>query len=71
MDERVLFSFNRSDFYELHTRYLAKGKSHAGIILANQQQYSVGEAMRRILLLANTRTHADMKNWIEFLGAWG
>jgi uncharacterized protein with PIN domain len=35
---RVLFSFNRSDYYRLHTQYLAQNKSHAGIILANQQQ---------------------------------
>ena len=33
---RVLFSFNRGDFYRLHTQYLTQGKPHAGIILANQ-----------------------------------
>jgi hypothetical protein len=32
---RVLFSFNRRDFYRLHAQYLAQGKTHAGIILAN------------------------------------
>ena len=66
---RVLFSFNRSDFYKLHIQYLRKGKNHAGIILANQQQYSVGETMRRIFFLANTKTHSDMENSIEFLSA--
>ena len=25
---RVLFSFNRGDFYRLHTHYLSQGKSH-------------------------------------------
>ena len=39
---RVLLSFNRGDFYRLHSHYLSHGKAHAGIILANQQQYSVG-----------------------------
>jgi hypothetical protein len=48
---RVLFSFNRGDFYQLHTHYLAQGKSHAGIILANQQQYSVG--WRRVVSEGN------------------
>jgi uncharacterized protein with PIN domain len=68
---RVLFSFNRGDFFRLHTEYLAQGKSHAGIILANQQQYSVGEQMRRILRLTATKSATDMKNQIEFLSSWG
>ncbi len=68
---RVLFSFNRGDFYRIHTQYLEQGKSHTGIILANQQQYSVGEQMRRILKLSAVKTAEDMKNWIEFLSAWG
>ena len=67
---RVLFSFNRGDFYRLHTEYLSQSKSHAGIILANQQQYSVGEQTRRILHLAAAKSADDMRNWIEFLSAW-
>lgn len=68
---RVLFSFNRGDFYKLHTRYIGEGRKHSGIILANQQQYSVGETMRRVLLLANAKTPSDMVNRIEFLSVWG
>ena len=68
---RALFSFNRSDYFQLHTEYLKLGKSHAGIILANQQHYSVGELMRRILRLSASRSPADMQNHIEFLSAWG
>jgi hypothetical protein len=67
---RVLFSFNRGDFYEIHTQYLEQNKSHAGIILANQQQFSVGEQMRRILHLSAAKTGDDMKNRVEFLSAW-
>jgi hypothetical protein len=67
---RVLFSFNRSDFHRLHTEYLLQGKSHAGIVLANQQQYSIGEQMRRILRLSATRSVHEMKDRIEFLSAW-
>ena len=52
---RVLFSFNRGDYFQLHTEHLMLGKSHAGIILANQQHYSVGELMRRILRLSAAR----------------
>ena len=46
---RVLYSFNVGDFLRLYGAYLAEGKTHAGIILARQQQYSVGEQLRRLL----------------------
>ena len=68
---RVLFSFNRGDFYQLHTQYLSQDKFHAGIVLANQQHYSVGEQMRRILRLSTAMSAEDMRNRIEFLSAWG
>ncbi|MBU4224528.1 MAG: DUF5615 family PIN-like protein [Chloroflexi bacterium] len=69
--ERVLYSFNRGDFYELHTLYLTQGKAHAGIILARQQAYSVGELMRRLLKLTAAKSAEDMRNEVEFLSAWG
>lgn len=40
---RVLYSCNARDFYKLHTSLLKLGESHCGIILAPQQQYSIGE----------------------------
>ncbi len=68
---RVLCSFNAGDFWRLHNDYLAQGKSHAGIILMRQQYYSVGEQMRRILKLIASKSAGEMKNWVEFLSAWG
>lgn len=68
---RVLYTFNVGDFYRLHTSYLAKGKPHAGIILTQQQRYSVGEQMRRLLKLVATRSAEDLKNSVEFLSVWG
>lgn len=67
---RVLLSFNRGDFFRIHTDYLRQSKNHAGIILANQQQYSIGEFMRRILHLNNQLSSEEMENRIEFLSAW-
>jgi predicted nuclease of predicted toxin-antitoxin system len=67
---RVLYTFNMGDFYRLHTACVAQGKPHAGIILARQQHYSVGEQMRRILRLMATESANEMKNRVEFLGAW-
>jgi hypothetical protein len=68
---RVLYSFNRRDFYRLHTLYLEQGKTHAGIILARQQHYSVGEQMRCLLRLMAARSAEDMRDKVEFLSAWG
>jgi hypothetical protein len=68
---RVLFTFNRGHFHDLHSRWLAEGKSHAGIILAPQQRYSVGEYMRRLLHMQALRSSEEMRDQVEFLGAWG
>src|SRR5438552_5578056 len=53
---RVLYSFNIQDFYRLHTDYLSAGQHHAGIILAQQQRYSIGEQMRRLLRIIAARS---------------
>ena len=67
---RVLYSFNKKDFYRIHTYFLEQGQSHAGIVLAQQGDYSVGEQMRRLLHIVNSRTTDQMQNNIEFLSAW-
>ena len=67
---RVLCSFNARDFIRLHSEYLAQGKQHAGIILVQQQRYTVGEHMRRLLKLIAGRPAETMQNHIEFLSAW-
>ena len=68
--ERVLYSFNLGHFHVLHTEWLAAGKDHSGIILGQQQRYAVGEQVRRLLNVVNTRTAGDMRNRLEYLSAW-
>jgi hypothetical protein len=68
---RVLYSFNVGDFNSLHTAWLSQGRSHAGIILAPQQRFSVGEQMRRLLNLIATQSTETMRDRLEFLSAWG
>ena len=46
------------------------GTNHSGVIVSSQQQYSVGEQMRRLLRLISELTTEEMHNRIEFLGAW-
>lgn len=67
---RALYSCNKGDFPQLHTEYLAQGKDHAGIILAPQQRYSIGEQGRRLLRLIKTKSAEDMRNSLEFLSKW-
>ena len=67
----AVYTFNVSDFYRLHTQWAGAGREHAGILLAAQQRFSVGEQLRRILLLRTRLSAADMRNRIEFLGNWG
>jgi hypothetical protein len=54
----------------LCSNLMRAGQSHAGIILAAQQRYSVGEQMRRLLRLISSLTAEEMRNRIEFLSAW-
>lgn len=69
--ECVLYTFNVSDFYRLHTQWVGAGREHAGMILAPQQRFSVGEQLRRLLRLRATATIATMRNHVEFLRNWG
>ena len=43
----------------------------AGLILARQQQYAVGEHLRRLLRLMTQLTAEERHNRVEFLSAWG
>jgi hypothetical protein len=67
---RTLYSFNVGDYLALHTDYLTQGKHHAGVILAPQQTYSVGEQMRRLVKLMTLRSAEAMQDQVEFLSAW-
>jgi uncharacterized protein with PIN domain len=68
---RTLYSFNIGDYYQLHTEFLTECKDHKGIILAQQQRYSIGEQLRRLLRITAVRSSEDMQNRIGFLSAWG
>ena len=69
--ECVLYTFNVSDFYRLHTQWVGTGREHTGMNLAPQQRFSVGEQLRRILRLRAGTTSVRMRNHVEFLGNWG
>ena len=66
----VLYTFNVSDYYRLHTEWATAGREHSGIVLATQQRYSVGEQLRRVLRLRATLSAEEMRSHVEFLGNW-
>lgn len=67
---RAIYSFNVGDFCRIHSEWLADGRSHAGIVLARQQRYSIGEQMRRLLRLLARVSAEEMQNRLEFLSDW-
>jgi len=67
---RVLYSFNVGDFQRLHYEALTQGKHHAGIVLGQQQKYSLGEQMRRLLNIAARISAEAMKDNLVYLSAW-
>ena len=68
---RVLYTFNVKDFFDLHTTLIQQNRSHAGLILVRQQNYSIGEQTRRVLKLIVTTSAEEMVNRVEFLSSWG
>ena len=69
-EERAIYSFNVGHFCRLHAEFLDQGRSHAGIVLAQQQRFSVGEQLRRLLKITATLSSEDIRDRLEFLGSW-
>jgi hypothetical protein len=67
---RVIYSFNMGDFYQLHSVFLTEGKSHAGIVLVQQQRYSIREQLRGLLKLVTERSATEMIDQLIFLSAY-
>jgi hypothetical protein len=64
---RVIYTFNVGDFFHLHTEYATQGKEHTGIIVVHRLHYSVGEQIRQLADLINTKTAEEMMNRLIFL----
>ncbi len=66
----VLYTYNVCDFHRLHTAWISAGREHAGIILASQRRFSVGEQLRRILRIRAAVSAQGVRDRIEFLANW-
>ena len=49
---------------------MEQGLSHTGIILAPQQRYGIGDLMRGVLKLINTKSSEEMQGQVEFISNW-
>ena len=67
---RVIYSFNIGYFCRLHGDFIAQERNHAGIVLASQQQYSIGQQLRGLLKLAADNSSEDMVNQLMFLSTY-
>ena len=68
---RALYSYNGGDYQRLHTEWLTGGRTHAGIILAAQQRYTIGEELNRLVRLVSRVSAGEMRDRLEFLNSWG
>lgn len=68
--ERVIYSYNRRDFCRLHSEFLGVERNHAGIVLLQQQRYSVGQQLQGLLKLVATLSAEEMVNQIVFLSTY-
>ena len=64
-EERYLMTFNVGDFVQLHNRWIAEGREHAGIIVS--RQLPVGETLRRLLALLQKEDAESIRGQIRFL----
>ena len=62
---RVLLTHNIRHFVALHHRFLAEGRTHAGILVTNETY--IGRLLARLLDFLAATTAEDMTNQIRFL----
>ncbi|HSK72851.1 MAG TPA: DUF5615 family PIN-like protein, partial [Pyrinomonadaceae bacterium] len=67
---RTIYTFNVGDYMVLHSEYLKNEKSHPEIIIGEQGRYGIGEQMRRLLRIVESKSAEEMRNNIEFLSNW-
>ena len=68
---RVLVTNNICDFVPLHNLWVSQGREHGGIIVFPQQEFSIGETVRRLARLISSLSAEQIRNRLEWLNSWG
>lgn len=63
--ERCLVTFNIGDFVQLHNHCIETERAHFGIIVS--KQITIGESLRRLLVLMQKEDAASMRSQLRFL----
>lgn len=65
-NNRVICTYNIRDFSKLHKQFLAESTTHAGILLMHQD-FSIGDRLYGLSVVAASLTAKDMSNQMIFL----
>jgi hypothetical protein len=65
---RTILTYNKRDFALIHYQWMRIGRAHAGIVLSDQ--LPIGVILRRLMKLYYSLNLEDMRNRLEYLGAW-
>jgi hypothetical protein len=65
-NNRVICTYNIRDFSQLHKQFLAENITHAGILLMHQD-FSIGDRLYGLSVVAASLTAEDMSNQMIFL----
>lgn len=68
---RVLVTYNQRDFQRLHYDAISRERLHAGILLMKQQEYSIGERVRRLQVISALFSPAEFAGHLAWLRDWG
>jgi len=66
-EENATIFTHDTDFLRIAAKWIEEGRSHHGIIYCHQKDYTIGECIRRLKILATILTREDMMNHVEFL----
>jgi hypothetical protein len=64
----VFVTFNVSAFARLHHEWMKQSLHHAGVVVS--QQRHVGDAIGRLVHLAQPLTAEEMQDRLEYLSSW-
>jgi len=65
--EKLTVFTHDTDFLKIAAKWMDEGRCRQGIIYCRQTQYSIGECIRKLRILAAVLSDEDMVDHIEFL----
>ena len=67
---RVIYTFNYKDFARIHALYMRAGRSHAGIIIVQDQRTPIGDQIRWLSRMQGEVSTEEMIDRLAYLANW-